>query len=799
MLKDITTIKLQGASFSTLSPFVFFNPHEKDKVKIVKSSLLYGRNGTGKSTIARAFYKIAGGDVASITSASLYDDAGQPVVLTEDEKKHIFVFNEEYVDRNVRLQPDHLDTIVMLGQAADLTEKIEKAENERDAAKIILEQKENIYNEYQSASNPKSPKYHLSLIVNALRGDDNWAGRDREINDSRQNTSVKDDTYTRFVRRKPTKTKTELISAYKTKLKELDVARKGNNTIDTPVPSLPVLFSKYDDDAIFALLNEKIEKPELSDREKKLFTLLQTNTTKELDEKLKVFKNVETTACPYCYQPLSKEYKLSIISGIETVLNKVVEGHRTALEKHIYSLIYLDLSSYSKIEGYQTCVDFITAANSAIQINNERIQKKIDNPYETIIVEKSNVSVLLSQLKKAISDLEKARCKYNLEARKTAPIIKELNEINSDIAYYDVITIVAQYEVQKIEEKKAFEEYNTAKNNFDAKLNVVTTLESQRQNITLALDSINACLNYIFFSENRLKIECIDGKYRLLSHGKQVEPRNVSVGERNAIGLSYFFVSILEGKEEEKAYNEEYLLILDDPISSFDTENRIGILSFLKYKLGVFLENNKDTKAIIMTHDLATAYDLQKILDEILDVCKQKGWQQGLKYNRLEFQNGSFVDFINKRQEYTELLKAVYVYATGQADPNELVIGNMMRQVLEAFATFQYKKGIEDVSNDEQILALLPEPCYAQYYRNLMYRLVLHSGSHREDQIKTMKDYNFFSLISEVEKRRTARDILCFIYLLNKRHILEHLANCSNAEADIQSWCHDIKTKANTM
>jgi len=284
-----------------------------------------------------------------------------------------------------------------------------------------------------------------------------------------------------------------------------------------------------------------------------------------------------------------------------------------------------------------------------------------------------------------------------------------------------------------------------------------------------------------------------------LSHGKRVEPRNVSVGERNAIGLSYFFVSILEGKEEEKAYNEEYLLILDDPLSSFDTENRIGILSFLKYKLGVFLESNKDTKAIVMTHDLATAYDLQKIIDEILDVCKQKGWQQGLKFDRFELQNGSFVDFVNKRQEYTELLMSVYGYATGQACSNELVIGNIMRQVLEAFATFQYKKGIENVSNDEQILALLPETCYAKYYRNLMYRLVLHSGSHREEQIKTMKDYNFFSLISEVEKRRTAKDILCFIYLLNKRHILEHLTKCSNAEADLQSWCQDIKTKANTM
>jgi hypothetical protein len=120
----------------------------------------------------------------------------------------------------------------------------------------------------------------------------------------------------------------------------------------------------------------------------------------------------------------------------------------------------------------------------------------------------------------------------------------------------------------------------------------------------------------------------------------------------------------------------------------------------------------------------------------------------------------------------------------------------MMRQVLEAFATFEYKKGIEDVSTDEKILGLLPEIEYVSYYKNLMYRLVLHGGSHKEEQIKTMEDFNFFSLISDSEKKRTAKDILCFIYLLNQRHLLEHLRNCGNVDVDFQSWCQDIKERA---
>ena len=118
-----------------------------------------------------------------------------------------------------------------------------------------------------------------------------------------------------------------------------------------------------------------------------------------------------------------------------------------------------------------------------------------------------------------------------------------------------------------------------------------------------------------------------------------------------------------------------------------------------------------------------------------------------------------------------------------------------MRQVLEAFSTFQYKKGIEEVSTDPQILALLPDEIYRRYFENLMYRLILNNGSHRLDQTKAMSDMNFFTVISNSEKQRTAKEILCFIYLLNARHLLSHLEGCVDAKQNIERWCNDIKNR----
>ena len=797
MLKDIRQVKVSGGIFNTTTPFDFFNPHDGDKLKTIKGALLYGRNGTGKSTIAKAFRKISDEAVPTITSAVLYDDAGQPITLSEDEKKHIFVFDEDFVDKNVKFKPDHLETIVMLGQAADLTEKIERAEIARDAAKAAFDQQNVIYQEYCDMGNVKSPKHYIGLLGNALRGNDNWAGRDREIHGARQNTGVRDDTYKRFLKLTPSKSKTDLIADYKEKMRELEAARTGASTIDRKVPVVHNVYSAYDDEAVQLLLAEEIDKPELSEREKKLLLLIHSGKAQELTQRLTLFRKADTIECPYCFQSITPEYKRSLVESMEKVLSKIVEDHQIALRSHIIEPIVLDLSPYMQLDGYQACVDILLEVNTTIRECNDNLNRKIDSPYIPIVARVTTLKDLVARLHESLARLEAARIAYNKKAMATAPIIAELDKINGEIAYYDVVDLAAQLARQ--EEACAAEKslYDMFKAAYDAKKQEVEDFEARRKNVYLAIDAINACMKYIFFADDRLKIEYVDGEYKLLSHGKNVKPCDVSVGERNIIGLCYFFTSILERKEEKNAHKEEYLLIIDDPVSSYDVENRIGILSFIKYKLGVFLEGNQNTRALVMTHDLQTFYDVHKVLEEVMDACKQKGYPHGPKFNRFEIREGTLKQFsYNNRQEYTEIVEIIYKYASGQANEYNLVIGNMMRQALEAFSTFEYKKGIEAVSTDAQILGLLPEVEYVSYYKNLMYRLVLHGGSHKEEQIKTMSDFRFFSLISDAEKMRTAKDMLCFIYLLNRRHLLEHLKNCRNAETELQSWCNDIKARA---
>lgn len=66
------------------------------------------------------------------------------------------------------------------------------------------------------------------------------------------------------------------------------------------------------------------------------------------------------------------------------------------------------------------------------------------------------------------------------------------------------------------------------------KKEAVQYLEAQRNSVTIALDVMNNYMKYIFFEEDRLKIEYDGEVYKLLSHGRSVKPRDISVGEQTS-------------------------------------------------------------------------------------------------------------------------------------------------------------------------------------------------------------------------------------------------------------------------
>lgn len=790
MIEDIASIKIKGGIFETETDLPIF---EKEKTQKPNFSLIYGKNGSGKSTISRGFRKITGDEELQIESMELLDADGSTIEVCEEEKNNTYVFNEEFIEDNIKIEDDGLSAIVVMGAVKDVDDKIKQIQPTYEKSLSEAQAQKEVFNKYSDSDNNLCPEYYINKMQEALKGDNSWASRDAKIRNNKTNSKVRRNTYTQFVELYPTKSRDELVLVYDATMKKLEAAKSGSKRIETVVPTLETFEDTEND--IVNLLKEKIEKPVLSEREKSLFHILQDdNGNQKLTNIKNHFTGPQKTTCPFCFQDVDEKYADDLVQSIEKILSKKVEEHQGKLLKARLSIFEVNLVAFNELspEKVKECETKIGVLNSSIEQVNELINQKIENVYKPILNEGFCLKNKYDECVASLEELEEARKAFNEKTTATKPLIKELTNVNNEIAYYDLKELYEKYQKQIAEKKTEEEKSNKLNQTANDLRKQIEVLEQEKKNARIAMKAINDDLAYIFFSKTRLRIDYDHDKYVLYSHERLVEPGNVSVGERNAIGLCYFFNRIMENKDEEKVFNSKYLLVIDDPVSSFDMENRIGILSYLKYKLGQYLKGNDKSKFLLFTHDMQTFYDMRHFVLELLSSKYKNGASKYVRDWELKNKSVDKID-IQKRNEYTALLGTVFDYADAEEIDTQysVSIGNVMRKVMEAFGTFVYKKGMAQLSTDESIMANLSKEDQA-YYENLMYRLVLNTGSHMEEKVKTIDDMNFFDYISDADKRRTARDVICFLYKINPLHVKAHLQGKENAVEKIEMWCEAI-------
>lgn len=227
--------------------------------------------------------------------------------------------------------------------------------------------------------------------------------------------------------------------------------------------------------------------------------------------------------------------------------------------------------------------------------------------------------------------------------------------------------------------------------------------------------------------------------------------------------------------------------MIDDPVSSFDYGNRLGVMSLLRYQFSNIKKGNPNSKMLVLTHDLRSAFDLAKIRSELNGGKRERGEKL-------------FLELVDKQlkqravsNEYKNLLEYVYEYAKKPAnDADEHIetgIGNVMRRVVEAFSSFCYNMPFEEMMCRDVILKAIPEK-KRKYYENFMCRLTLNGESHMEERVYDLNTITPF--FTEQEKIQTAKSLLLFLKYVNEEHLACYLGKNTDDEedkmAEINSW-----------
>lgn len=525
-----------------------------------------------------------------------------------------------------------------------------------------------------------------------------------------------------------------------------------------------------------------MQKPELTEREQ-IIAQIASNDVNVLGNSHRLFSLENIEYCPCCFRKITVEEKSDICTSIERILNKEVEDYTrvlTGYKNQINPLIYdcSNLEHLFKVE----CSEYksaIISFNKALETCSKLIDERLSDIFSSVEkdINKDEIRSSLSLVTEKYEALKRCVANYNLAINDRSKRAAYLNDLNSILAahnYKSELTAYFQAKGNLALSNTKLTSKQTALE--DAKADLASLNQSLEQT-ELALDFINECLAYVYFSRDRLVLEEGEKCYRLKSNGVYVRPGKVSIGERNIIALSYYFASLFDHLKKEEQYKNEMLLVIDDPVSSFDMENRMGVMSFLRWQIDKVVTGNTNSRILVMTHDLRVVFDLEKIVNEVT----------GKKRNFNELINKSVVKRSpSEGNEYTMLYYNTYAFAQ-LADPATsdklLSMGNIMRRLLEAYFTFNYRQSFYEYVFKDEFLGMLPSD-NRTYYKNLLTRLVLNGSSHEEESVRAMTD--LFALFTPQEMQMTAKSIIVLLHLLNSLHTKQYLGDAAVAEID--SW-----------
>lgn len=768
MLEQIKTIQLKGGPFT-----------EQTSLELLPSrlNLLYGRNGSGKSTIAKCIKRLGEEDDGSGYSAETDQ------ILSEDALRRVYVFDEDFVSDNLRMEDEEgLNSIVMIGEQVGLDEKLKDLLKQQINLKSSQDQLSNQLNSYIDKNNPNSPLWQKNEIFKNLRADGGWADKDKKIRGNQIKTAVTDDIFNELLSLKVSRSLEDLQKEFDEKLQTLLQFQRNGSKLET----IPCNGLIHNIEFAKSLLERHIKEPYLSENDKKIIELVQSEYGSYLEHVHPVFDKGEVEVCPLCLRPMTSDDKQKLFAKIEGFFNKESEAHKTEINQIIDKL-----SQWKTLE-LSSIVQEIVGSEIVGQIRQQEekfeqllvlllpaYEKKRSNIYGTssfsewkeLESEQSNYASLIEKANESIK-------KYNAEVEHIKQLRATLIGLNKQIYAKKLKSDFEQYCKKRDKEQKSRDDFNSIKSQIESLSCDISSIEAQMKQVNIALEFINEALSYIFFHKKRMVLESSGGKYVLKSNGRDVKPKDVSTGERNAIALCYFFAKIFENHLKNNRYTDENLVVLDDPVTSFDKDNKVGIMSFLRWQIDALYHGNPNTKLLIMSHDLSSVFHLQKVYN---DIAENNYRVHELIDKRLEDRG----IFKNKRNEYKKIMDDVFDIANNSYG-DMLSIGNKMRRMEEAYSSFICNNKFESLLHNDDFLLKVPDN-KKNLFKNLMSRLILNTESHTEEKIYDMHDFS--PMFEEEEIRKTAKYLLILFYYVDPFHLKSYLGNANFSE--VEKWAKE--------
>ena len=591
-----------------------------------KYNLFYGWNGSGKSTLSNLFRWIETKQPICFADAEweVQTEIGAiNQANVKDNALNIKVFNKDFVKKNVFTE-NGVKGIVYLSEKAgkDKTaldsEIAQLKENEKQQKKVDVE--------LNGDKDNKKSKGLLELndlfLSNAAKNI-KASFKVIEINDTRLLNYDKKKLADFITENKPA------IQSGKSKLSVAEIEKLSKSIKPQEKNFInPDEVRKFDT-SLFETIFKRVS------------TLLSTSITAKTIERLKenpiianwVYQGLKdvhvenATTCEFCGQTLPKDR----ITDLNKHFSEEFEQLKTALAK---GLVWFDenklefnfphkSSLYEEFQQpFETAVndfnELIKELNTILDAWRKSIEQKQNNPFE---IPENGITQVSSELiekfetglRSVLDIIDQHNKKFEGLDKKVAEDKKtlELHYVSEEVRTYDFL-------IKKTREEELRKELDVLNETINKRKNKIAELKKELSDELLGEEEFNRMLHK-FLGRNDLSLETRhEGGYLIMRNKTHKADDNLSEGEQTAIGLVYFIAKL---KEDDNKI-EDTIVVIDDPISSFDSNHLFSAKSFIKANC------EQAKQLIILTHN----FWFFKLVRDWFDTKKKnKTDEQGVK------------------------------------------------------------------------------------------------------------------------------------------------------------------------
>jgi len=690
-------------SIRKLKQFGIFQNHANENAKdFGRYNLFYGWNGSGKSTLSGLFRCIENKTTSSKFPSSEFTvstESGKEITQANiaESDLNIYTFNHDFIDENISWN-SVVKSILLVDKA-----KIEERKK--------LEELKKAQQADSEAHSKEAEK------IKKLEGAVSKFGTDsaRHMKTSLQSIDTTDRYYLNYDKRKfeafisanleATKKDAPLLG--EDEIIELTNAAKPDHK--NPVNFTPQSISQE----TFVKAKERLDDLlTTSVVSKTIQRLVEYGDIKSwVETGLELHRRHDASKCEFCGNAITEErakqleahfnddYKAfqdRLIKADGWLSVQYIQAPALPAESEFYEEFKKEYS-----EACAALENAIKDLNKEISAWHATLKEKTGNPLETGLAVEAIKESSIKAFNDAMIAISATIGKHN---HKSGNFKEETDKAKRQLELHYATTEVKSfgYREKKKEIADRTKGNNELKGTITNRKAEIQVLEDSLSNEGLGADHFNESLHkFLGRSELTLRFNPLKKGYEILRNDSDLVEGNLSEGEKTAIAFVYFITKLKENDNKM----EKTIVVVDDPVSSFDSNHLFHAYSFLRSNC------DKAKQLFVLTHN----FTYFKLI---------RDWFEGINRNRRRKnpskdpnaffytieasvaipRYSTFKDadssLVNYNSEYHYIFSRLYAFKDSPALSRDeaFLTANLARKLLESFFSFKFPKHRSDIS-----------------------------------------------------------------------------------------------------